>query len=488
MFSALIKAFTGRAGFLSSLLALSIIALTAAAVLLSLPRIEQRLENSGQAVLSEFLGDNDSLLSIRADGRELLLEGRFEDAAALSAKLSEIEGLRSVRINGMVTNSAMSDESDAPVVEAAVDPVEGVAVEDAPPVTVVSETAPDVSDAQDDEVDADKVTEAVATVEAIEEAPAVLAENVAEDEGDLTASGEPLSQRVSESEDDNDSTTDEGLFDQSSLSLRYDGTQLSLSGHLADEQMAKLIAQYVADAVPADSELEIKLDGKGKGSPLNWMHEFLATVAGLPGDAQGRIEGSDKTGVQIIPDVEQALVASEPVQVEEATEVAAEVTAALDVTTKGDVEIAVDEQMLSEQTADEAVPQIEVVVDVEESAGEAVSASLSPEDFITGLNLRMAEQAYFAPGDYTISEALQAELGGLIEVMQQNPDLLLRIVGNLDFSVSRREAEYVGIDRAREIRDYLAAQKIEPFRIFATPLPMDRAYDKRVQLVFYISE
>lgn len=76
----------------------------------------------------------------------------------------------------------------------------------------------------------------------------------------------------------------------------------------------------------------------------------------------------------------------------------------------------------------------------------------------------------------------------LAEMMQQHPYLLLRVVGNLDFSVAPREAEYVGIDRAREIRDYLTAQGIERFRVFATPLPRDRAFDKHVQLVFYISE
>ena len=102
MFSALVKAFTGRAGLLSSLLALSIIALISAAVLLGLPRIEQNLGNSAQLVLSENLADGDSLASLGVDGRELLLEGEFEDAPGLSTRLNEIEGVRSVLINGEI--------------------------------------------------------------------------------------------------------------------------------------------------------------------------------------------------------------------------------------------------------------------------------------------------------------------------------------------------------------------------------------------------
>ncbi|MCP4000211.1 MAG: hypothetical protein GY727_04790, partial [Gammaproteobacteria bacterium] len=100
MFSALLKAFTARAGFLPSMLALLLIALTSAAVLLSLPRIEQDIENSGQTVLSDSLSKGDTLVSLRAEGRNLLLDGQFEDATALSAKLNEIKGVRSVIING----------------------------------------------------------------------------------------------------------------------------------------------------------------------------------------------------------------------------------------------------------------------------------------------------------------------------------------------------------------------------------------------------
>ena len=113
---------------------------------------------------------------------------------------------------------------------------------------------------------------------------------------------------------------------------------------------------------------------------------------------------------------------------------------------------------------------------------------VQPTQYITELNSRIAGQVLFGPGEHTISDALAAELDGLAELMRQNPDLLLRVVGNIDFNVDRRYAEYVGIDRAREIKKYLYAQRVESFRIFATPLPRDRAYDKRVQLVFYISE
>ena len=146
---------------------------------------------------------------------------------------------------------------------------------------------------------------------ALEVVVAALEVVVAADEEISTSSGEPPAQLAPESVvRDEMVAEDEGEadgIDQSSLSLRYDGTQLRLTGHLADEQMAQLIADRVANVIPAYSVLEINLDGKGKGSPLNWMREFLRTVSCLPDDAQGRIEGSDQEGVEIIPDVEQTL-------------------------------------------------------------------------------------------------------------------------------------------------------------------------------------
>ena len=297
---------------------------------------------------------------------------------------------------------------------------------------------------------------------------------------------------------------------QSSLSLRYDGTRLSLSGHLADEQMAKLIADEISNAIPPYSELEINVDGAGKASPLNWMNEFLETVTGLPDDAQGIIEGSDEQGVQVIPDVEQTLREREQPAAQMMAGQADKVEA--DNEAGGEIEGVTEDELQTEEVTDAGVtepesahletaeapaedgadPGIEnadaLAESMPASTADDTGISIHPGKYIVDLNKRVAEQAVFESGQFEIGDSLAAELDDLAEMMFQNPHLLLRVVGNIDFSVEPRIAEYVGIDRAREIRDYLKSRRVEPFRVFATPLPRDYAFDKRVQIVFYISE
>ena len=505
MFSALVKAFTGRADFLSSLLALSIIALISAAVLLGLPRIEQNLGNSAQLVLSENLADGDSLVSLGVDGRQLLLEGKFEDAAGLSAKLNEIEGVRSVLINGEelapVIVALGSPEAEVPdvVVVSTPERVEQSAMttseieisNDAVADSTVNLTDNIATDAGDSAGDTDSAGEALEASDL-----AATEESIAADDETLAVTGEPLAQLAPEPSTDDQKVADEQGLDESSLSLRYDGTQLSLSGHLADEQMAQLIAERIAYVIPPYSELEINLDGDGKGSPLNWMKEFLAAVSGLPDDAQGLIEGSDKLGVKIIPDLEQTLSAPAPESGSQDTDASTDNSNASSAEEAlPEAEVVLQSELVGESpdeempVSSEAEQEPDVMAPVVgEPDAQNVAASIQPGKYITELNSRIAGQQLFASGEYEIGEPLAAELDHLAEMMQQHPYLLLRVVGNLDFSVAPREAEYVGIDRAREIRDYLTAQGIERFRVFATPLPRDRAFDKHVQLVFYISE
>jgi len=505
MFSALVKAFTGRADFLSSLLALSIIALISAAVLLGLPRIEQNLGNSAQLVLSENLADGDSLVSLGVDGRQLLLEGKFEDAAGLSAKLNEIEGVRSVLINGEelapVIVALGSPEAEVPdvVVVSTPERVEQSAIttseveisNDAVADSTVNLTDNIATDAGDSAGDTDSAGEALEASDL-----AATEESIAADDETLAVTGEPLAQLAPEPSTDDQKVADEQGLDESSLSLRYDGTQLSLSGHLADEQMAQLIAERIAYVIPPYSELEINLDGDGKGSPLNWMKEFLAAVSGLPDDAQGLIEGSDKLGVKIIPDLEQTLSAPAPESGSQDTDASTDNSNASSAEEAlPEAEVVLQSELVGESpdeempVSSEAEQEPDVMAPVVgEPDAQNVAASIQPGKYITELNSRIAGQQLFASGEYEIGEPLAAELDHLAEMMQQHPYLLLRVVGNLDFSVAPREAEYVGIDRAREIRDYLTAQGIERFRVFATPLPRDRAFDKHVQLVFYISE
>jgi outer membrane protein OmpA-like peptidoglycan-associated protein len=261
--------------------------------------------------------------------------------------------------------------------------------------------------------------------------------------------------------------------------------------------MAQLIAERVAHAAPVGSELDINLDGNGKGSPLNWMREFLDTVSDLPDNAQGLIEGSDALGVQIIPDLEQTL-AVQPVVQPVVPEAGSELQGIAE-PTEGNmadvVESAPDEPVLDESDQPASVSDSSMNMPVQENHApesvepEAEQAPLvEPVKFITELNARISGQSLFAPGEYVVGEALAAELDGLAKMMRQHPDLLLKIVGNLDFSVGPRDARFVGIDRAREIRSYLATQQIEPYRVFAIPLPRDSAFERRIQVIFYISE
>jgi outer membrane protein OmpA-like peptidoglycan-associated protein len=499
MFSALNKAFTGRAGFLASLLAFILIGLTAVAVLSKLPRIEQNLVDSSQSVLNQYLADNDTLVSLRAEGRNLILDGEFSDAPGLAAKLEDIEGVRSVIINGSTPAPQASSQEPAEVVAVQVDsePVANSAGQDT--------NAPD-SNSGETQVEAESM------------------EAMGSGSEELVATGEPLVQAVPESlKSDVAASADSDVaekMDQSSLSLRYDGTRLSLSGHLADEQMAQLIAEEVSNAIPGNSEMEINVDGQGAASPLNWMNEFLETVAGLPDDAQGLIEGSDKQGVQVIADAEQTLLRRAQPQAMNTEQADGPVPGSQEndsVTEEEGSQLEVSALQAQTESA-EIVPEAEQPDSVQvagASADLAIDSSVSMENvievpvsgpventpadmekvvpvhpgkYIVDLNNRIAGQAVFEAGKYFISDALAAELDDLAEMMLKNPNLLLRVVGNIDFSVDPRIAEYVGIDRAREIRNYLHAQRVERFRVFATPLPRDYAFDKQVQVVFYISE
>lgn len=504
MFSALTKAFTGRAGFLASLLAFILISLTAVAVLSKLPRIEQNLVDSSQSVLNQNLMDKDILVSLRAEGRNLVLDGEFSDAPGLVAKLEDIEGVRRVIINGSTTAPQASSEEPAEVV--------AVQVGSEP----VADSAGQKTDALDSNSSASDSGET--------QIEAGSTEAMGDGSEELVATGEPLVQAVPESlESEVVPSADSGVaekMDQSSLSLRYDGTRLSLSGHLADEQMAQLIAEEVSNAIPGNSEMEINVDGQGAASPLNWMNDFLETVAGLPDDAQGLIEGSDNQGVQVIADAEQTLLRSTQPQAmsleqtdgpgsdsqenhgaTEEDESQGQISALQAQTESAEImpeaeqpdsaqvadssaDLAVDSSVSMENVIEEPVP----------GAAEYIPADVEkvipvhPGKYIVDLNNRIAGQAVFESGKYFISDALAAELDDLAEMMLKNPNLLLRVVGNIDFSVDPRIAEYVGIDRAREIRNYLYAQRVERFRVFATPLPRDYAFDKQVQVVFYISD
>jgi outer membrane protein OmpA-like peptidoglycan-associated protein len=526
MFSALIKAFTGRAGFLPSLLALVLIALTAAAVLLNLPRIEQRLIESSQTVLQQNLGENDQLLSIQAEGRNLLIEGDFEDIAMLVAQLEQIDGVRGVRViaaEGKLATeqSEVTEGSETAVADAIVADVNLVVAE------LDAKTESDIATSLESQDSSTSDESQAATVQ----------DNVLEP---LLESDAP--QLDFATVESSEAETIEAI-DQSSLVLRYDGTHLVLSGHLANEDMVESISREVSNAAPGDSKLEISIDSTGTPSSLNWMNDFLQAVAGLPDDAQGVIHGSDNKGVAIVPDSQQTLrapadaasseneAAPEGVSENEQQEMPEMPAPAVDAQVSSQQETQLQESLLitpesstlddTEQSAagtniSQDAVQEEPVSTAEEnlemnvefqvaesdrhvdtgpipvpSAPEVAAnrpSPMHPVQFIDGLNQRIAGQPVFEVGQYAISPEFAAELDALSRVMIQNPRLLLRVVGNLDFGVDPRNARFVGIDRAREIRDYITAHRVEPFRVFAAPLPRNYAFDKHIQIIFYITE
>jgi len=100
MINSIFKAFSGRAGWLPSLLALVIIALIGTATVMGLPRIEQNIEQQIRHYLETNLSDRDSLVSFQVSGRDVLLAGQISDPAAIRSGMVALSGVRRVTING----------------------------------------------------------------------------------------------------------------------------------------------------------------------------------------------------------------------------------------------------------------------------------------------------------------------------------------------------------------------------------------------------
>ncbi|MEE9447924.1 MAG: OmpA family protein [Arenicellales bacterium] len=548
MFSALFKAFTGRAGLLAGVLSLLIAVVIFMAVKMGMPRIEQKVASLGQAHLSQKMTEGDMLSAFEAKGRDLYIDAGIQNFDAIQADLADVSGVRNVLpVN---TNQAVASEANDDVSPE-------VAVVDAQTSAAQAVANPSVDDAAD----------------SVANAPA--------DEAPITEAEQPQAEPALVAESN-------ATYDESSLSLRYDGTQLALTGHLSDAQLVALVTEDVQNLVPEGSQLTVNVDAQGALSNLNWIDRFLEVVQGLPNDAQGIIQGSDTFWVQVFPDAEQTLVeASQNASVQVAQSTTGENTnifanvgvsnddandvmgnvsgdvagsdnsnpfanvgvnmqsqtlgqaiesnASIENAAGGDIFANADASAQSDQGGDASgnvFANVDVNAQSEQSAqgsdGQPVDNTLSnvfagvdvnvqsnqpaepkansanSEMFISGapsdntqldaeayilhLNKQMAVQHMFESGEYRVSNTLANELNTLANVMRNNPNLLLRIVGNLDFSVDQRNAEYVGMDRARSIRNYLREQGVEPFRLFAAPLPRDSAFAKRVQVVFYISQ
>ena len=502
MLSALIKAFTGRAG-LGSLLALLIVALIAYTVVDRLPKVEQNVLALSQDYLDRNMVTGDTLMSLQVVGRDVHLGGEFEDPPGLKAGLESIDGVRSALLIG---TSVVGSDSETPV-------------SDAKPESQ-PEMVTTVADSSEQEAPAADETELAKRVKVAE----VVTELLVSDEPDngiaLEQAEEPLPVvEVAGSETSSEAlepeATVEVAVDESSLSLRYDGTQLTLSGHVGDQQMADLLVEVVADTIPSYSVLTSNVDGNGKASPLNWMRQFLKIVAGLPEDAQGLISGSDSKGVQIIPDTEQTLAVKSSKPSADTDQIRENNPARVDnnvsVSVGSDSAVAAEQVMAQDQAAAldpvatpagttiEGVSQQEAVAHQTSQAGAEQTASNPPvievtepenhpADFIVSLNKRLSETSFFQPGEVSISAELAQELDELVNMLRQHPSLYLRIVGNIDPSAGVEFEEFVGIDRARQVQRYLRKQQLDGARIFTAPLPRGYAFDKRTQLVFYISE
>lgn len=502
MLSALFKAFTGRAGGLGSLLALLIVALIAYTVVNQLPKVEQSVLAMSQDYLDSNMLAGDTLMSLKADGRDIHLGGEFQNPAVLKAGLESLQGVRSAFLIGSSQSHADTDTpADALDVEFKSDSV------DAP--IADQEGTPNVTDQA-----------AVPQVgEVVDVAAGLLLKEGAEVAGDPTGAdtqvlievaevASPVDLARADAEDsatldsDKETASEQTRFEESSLELRYDGTQVKLSGHAGDDKMAELLVETVGQALPPYSVLTSDVDGNGKASRLNWMRDFLRIVAGLPEDAQGLISGSDSQGVQIVPDEQQTLTRVNEQAVSEQDQASMNESRELSpARVVVDSESAAPEQEVSDEVApassEENAEQhqpAELNGDLTASnlpASEAVALqqpATDPGEFIVALNKRLSDTAFFQAGEVDISEALAKELGQLVQFMQQHPSLYLRIVGNVDSSVGVQFEEFVGMDRARQVQKHLRRQLQDGSRVITAPLPRGYAFDKRVQLVFYISE
>lgn len=103
MMNAIVKAFTGRAGWLPSLLSLAIILLIAVTTVTALPRIEQRIATLIQQYLEANLSAKDSMVSVQVSGRDVLLRGHIADPALLRVGLLSLPGVRGVAIDASNT-------------------------------------------------------------------------------------------------------------------------------------------------------------------------------------------------------------------------------------------------------------------------------------------------------------------------------------------------------------------------------------------------
>lgn len=514
MLSALIKAFTGRAGGLGSLLALLIVALIAYTVVDRLPKVEQQVLAVSQDYLAGNMAADDVLKSLQADGRDVHLGGEFQNPAALKAGIESLNGVRKVFLSG-------SELSDVDASDGALDvePVEGLTAElavDSLPVNALNEISNEAGEASTAQV-VEAVTELLLKdgsgrmpVASITDTKTRQAQKAA----DATNSAEIANTGANVNFDP--TAPDEGIvpevvtFDESSLALRYDGTQLKLSGHVGDEKMAELLVEAVRQAIPSYSVLTSDVDGNGKSSPLNWMRRFLRIASGLPEDAQGLISGSDSKGVQIIPDEQQTLSAKDDsgrANVNESRE-ASPARVGLESVAQEQASLQPPAPKAEAETEEELSEGSQMHLEKgqlgqgsNELKGELTASSpptsgppamppkqTDPGEFIVALNTRLLETAFFQPGEVSISEALAQELDHLVQFMQQHPSIYLRIMGNIDSSVGARFEELVGMDRARQVRRYLLKQQLDGARIITAPLPGGYAFDRRVQLVFYISE
>ncbi len=466
MLSALFKAFTGRSGWLGSILALAILAVIAYAAVTGLPGVQQRVLTLSQAYLEDNMAAGDTLMSLQVNGRDVHLGGDIQDPDALKSGLESLSAVRRVVLIGTIPADAGNSADPVP--------------EEAPVQTQVLPTSPEVADANAPGNSAEAtahVVDAVSKLVLQEESAVSSAEDIPQAPAETIQESTPTDD---EAEQVSQNIVDSTVSSESSLTLRYDGIRLKLSGHVGDEQMAALLAEAVRRAMPDGHQLESSVLGDGQPSALNWMNAFLQRVSSLPQDAQGVITGSDSQGVEIVPDAEQSLrVQADDVNAERAAE-----PARLDA-----VQAQASESVEVSQEQPTVQPQQAQTATVPPAAADSKDPSIiDPSQFIMGLNQRLSARPYFKPGAVWLEEPLKAELVELAAMLQKNPALLLRITGNIDASVGPEYEDRVGMDRAMEVKAFLGEQQVDQSRVFVVPLPRGYAFEKRVQLVFYISE
>ncbi len=425
MIKALAKSFVFQAGLIPALLAWAIVGVTAAAVYFGLPQIQKSVVTHSQQTLIDEGYSQALAETAQADGRSISLAATDSDEENIRIQ-SLLE--KTCGVFKVSFNDQMSPMVNAQVF------ADGASVSG--------------------------VAAAAAAAAAVNDSAITDNEDIPENSVEPTASTGP-----------------------SHLVAHYHNGTIRVEGALQDIKLIKAISNTLQRFGPID----IDIKPGSNPSNLDWGGNFLEAVAGVPDDATGKIIGSDLEGVQIIPLAEPEVAEPKIVEATPATTPTDRIEPTQEQSSAEKVSTETSEQTAEETTEiapepDQAPETTKTEAPVDQPNGPSLF------EHITRFNSDLAQQSWFEAGESYIAESLSQQLDQLLAIMKDNPQALLRIVGNLDFSRPGAEGAQVGYYRGRAVQEYLVAKGIDQNRVSNQPLRPGYAYDEPTEIVFYISE